>query len=662
MRSFHSLTTHTGTNQLPVFQVNPEFVGFKLTSDYGYQQLRPIRSQPLQLFKELQRRNVVRVAIGYIVSTWLLAQVADLVLENIGAPDWVMKTIMLVLALGFPVVLFFSWAYEVTPEGIKRESEIDRTQSITHVTGRKLDRAIFAVLVIALAYFAYDKFVLSAKRNAALIEATTQVVIEQTTAESERSAEPEKTIAVLPFVNMSNDPDQDYFSDGVSEELLNALVKIEGLDVTSRTSAFAYKGSSLSIPQIAAELGVAYVLEGSVRKAENKLRITVQLIDTKDDRHLWSESYDRTLADIFVIQSEIANAIANALRDSLGMTGEVSVEFPVLTDNMSAYDLYMKGRDAFTYRAKHTDITDSVKYLEQSLALDPNFIAAMEMLAAAYSIMPVWWYFSPQEAQKYLDEAMALTDRVLEIDPDRSMAWVVRGSILSNQVQDPDNRRKYEEAFDRALELDPRNVLVHHWRATVESQLGYLESARKDQERCLEIEPRYYQCMDQLMDVLTMLGMNDEAMELISQRLEITATTIYFNWVLSAYMADNRIAALALMRQIPGFEEAPNREIFAILDRSVGDPENTLAILEHWAEKFEHDLLNFPELLALLGAPITPQKFGIYGWYWYPILTDFRQTEIFKKIMVENGMLETWRQRGFPPQCRPLGEDDFECD
>jgi adenylate cyclase len=616
----------------------------------------------LQIFKELQRRNVFRVAIGYVISSWILIQVADVVLENIGSPGWVMQTIMLLMALGFPVAVFFSWAYEVTPEGLKLQSEIDRSQSITQVTGRKLDRAITVVLIVALAYFAYDKFVLSAKRNAALVEATTQVVIEQTAAESESSAEPEKTIAVLPFVNMSNDPDQDYFSDGVSEELLNALVKIEGLDVTSRTSAFAYKGSSLSIPQIAAELGVAYVLEGSVRKAENKLRITAQLIDTKDDRHLWSESYDRTLADIFVIQSEIANAIANALRDSLGMTGEVSVEFPVLTDNMSAYDLYMKGRDAFTYRARRTDITDSVKYLEQSLALDPNFIAAMETLAAAYSTMPGWWYLSPQEAQKYLDEAMALTDRVLEIDPDRSMAWVVRGSIFSNQLQDPESRRKYEEAFDRTLELDPRNVLAHHWRATVESQLGYLESARKDQERCLEIEPRYYNCMDQLMDVLTMLGMNDEAMELLSQRLEITATAIYFNGVTSAYMAGNRIVALALMRQIPGWKEAPNREIFAILDRSVGDPENTLEILEHWAEKSELDLLNFPELLALLGAPITFQEYSVIGWYWYPILSDFRQTEVFKKMMVENGMLEIWRQRGFPTQCRPLGEDDFECD
>jgi len=196
----------------------------------------------LQIFQELQRRNVFRVAIGYIVSSWLLIQVADLVLENIGSPDWVMKTIMLVLALGFPVVVFFSWAYEVTPEGIKRESEIDRSQSITYVTGRKLDRAIVAVLIIALAYFAYDKFVLSPKRAAELVEGMQQVVTEQAKDEPEATAEADNSIAVLPFVNMSSDKEQEYFSDGLSEELLNLLARVPGLRVIARTSSFA--GSS----------------------------------------------------------------------------------------------------------------------------------------------------------------------------------------------------------------------------------------------------------------------------------------------------------------------------------------------------------------------------------------------------------------------------------
>jgi hypothetical protein len=199
----------------------------------------------LSFFKELNRRNVFRVAIGYIVSSWLLVQVADLVLENTDAPAWVIQTIMLVLALGFPVVVFFSWAYEVTPEGIKRESEINRSHSITHDTGRKLDRSITAVLVIALAFLAIDKFVLSAGREKAAIEsavqeATSQVLSEKAVTE-ETLAEPDESIAVLPFVNMSDDASNEFFSDGLSEEMLNLLAKIPELRVTSRSSAFSYK-------------------------------------------------------------------------------------------------------------------------------------------------------------------------------------------------------------------------------------------------------------------------------------------------------------------------------------------------------------------------------------------------------------------------------------
>ncbi len=252
----------------------------------------------MQLFKELQRRNVFRVAIGYIVSSWLLAQVADLVLENIGAPDWVMQTILLILALGFPVVVFFSWAYEVTPDGIKRETEADSSQSITHVTGRKLDRAITAMLIVALGYFAYDKFVLSAAREAALVEATSQAVTEQAPVEPEVVTNTEKSIAVLPFVNMSSDPEQEYFSDGLSEEILNLLAKIGDLKVIGRTSSFVFKGKNEDLREIGKALGVTTVLEGSVRKSGDRVRITAQLINVSDGSHLWSDTYDRTMTDI----------------------------------------------------------------------------------------------------------------------------------------------------------------------------------------------------------------------------------------------------------------------------------------------------------------------------------------------------------------------------
>jgi TolB-like protein len=269
------------------------------------------------LINELKRRNVFRVAVGYVISSWLLAQVADLVLENIGAPDWVMQTIMLVLALGFPVVVFFSWAYEVTPEGIKRESEIDRTQSITHATARKLDRAITVVLLVALTYFAYDKFVVSPAREAVLVEATKQAVTEKIVTKQEKSKHSGKSVAVLPFVNMSEDSGNEYFADGLSEELLNMLVKIPELRVAARTSSFSFKDKDLTISEIAHELNVSHVLEGSVRKSGNKVRITAQLIKADDGFHLWSENFDRNLDDIFVVQDEIASKVTRALEVTL---------------------------------------------------------------------------------------------------------------------------------------------------------------------------------------------------------------------------------------------------------------------------------------------------------------------------------------------------------
>ena len=213
---------------------------------------------------ELKRRNVVRVAIAYAVVSWLLLQLADVVLDNIEAPTWVFQATLLLLVIGFPVAIIFAWAFELTPEGLKKEKDINRSESITHVTGRKLDYLIIAALVLALGFFTFDKFVLGPSRDAELVQATT---------ESRKSKIPDKSIAVLPFVNMSDDPGNEYFSDGIAEELLNVLIKVEGLRVVSRTSSFAFKGKDVSIPNIARELNVNYVLEGSVRKAGNTVRV-----------------------------------------------------------------------------------------------------------------------------------------------------------------------------------------------------------------------------------------------------------------------------------------------------------------------------------------------------------------------------------------------------
>ena len=236
-------------------------------------------------FEELKRRNVVRVGVVYLIAAWLLAQVADLMLENFHAPEWVIQAILVVLIIGFPIALIFAWAFEMTPEGIKKEKDVDRSESITHVTGRKIDFTIIGVMALALTYFIYDKFL-----------ATPDIATVATApAEVAEPLEKEKSIAVLPFVNMSGDAENEYFSDGISEEILNALAKVKELKVAGRTSSFSFKGQNQDLRQIGETLGVEHILEGSVRKDGNQIRITAQLIQVEDGFHLWSESYDREL-------------------------------------------------------------------------------------------------------------------------------------------------------------------------------------------------------------------------------------------------------------------------------------------------------------------------------------------------------------------------------
>ena len=252
---------------------------------------------------ELRRRNVVKVAVAYAVVGWLLIEAADLLLENFGAPDWVVKTFTILVFLGFPLALIFAWAYELTPEGIKKENEVDRARSVTRQTGRKLDFIIIGVMAIAIAYFLADKFVWVGE------EAATTVAV----------SEERPSVAVLPFANRSANEDDAFFVDGIHDDLLSQISKIGSIKVISRTSVLQYRDTTKTIPQIAEELGVATVLEGAVQRAGQQVRINVQLIDARTDEHLWSEIYDRQLsaANIFSIQSEIATAIAEALRVAL---------------------------------------------------------------------------------------------------------------------------------------------------------------------------------------------------------------------------------------------------------------------------------------------------------------------------------------------------------
>jgi TolB-like protein/Flp pilus assembly protein TadD len=467
----------------------------------------------LQILEELQRRNVVRVAIGFIVSSWLLIQVADVVLENIGAPEWVMQSILLVLALGFPVVLFFSWAYEVTPEGIKRESEIDRSQSITHVTRRKLDKAITAVLIIALAYFAVDKYVLSERPG---------VVVPQSVAESviEGSAEPTsvdetigKSIAVLPFVNMSDDKSSEYFSDGLADTVLHMLAQIRELRVAARTSSFKFRDQALDISEIGAQLNVASILEGSVQRSGDTIRITAQLIDVSNGYHLWSGNYDRELKDVFAIQDEIANEVVAALKISLlGGSDERLVNDD--TDNFEAYTEFLLGISDLSSPNTRT-LPTAINHLHEAVRLDPNYARAHSSLGRAYLELSDYGLMNVNEATVVARNAAS---RALDIAPESSEALAVLGAaeLFDGSLQ------AAGELLEKAIENGPSDVTALEYYAMYLRRDSRPEMALQTYHKIISLDPLNEQAYTFLASLFSSLQRFDEAAATFARLREIS--------------------------------------------------------------------------------------------------------------------------------------------
>jgi TolB-like protein len=335
---------------------------------------------PENFFSELKRRNVIRVAGLYLVGAWLVVQVAGTVLPMFGAPEWLPRTIVVLLAIGFVPAVIFSWVFELTPEGLKRDEEVVPEQSIAPQTGRRMDRMIIVVLVLALGYFAFDKFVLASRREAALVASAMP--------NESRSVINAKSIAVLPFENLSSDKENAYFTDGVQDEILTDLSRIADLKVISRTSVMQYKtGAQRNLREIGQQLGVAHVVEGSVQRAGNRVRVNAQLIDARNDAHLWAQTYDRDLADVFAIQSEIAKAIADQLQAKLSPNEKKAIEQPPTTD-LAAFDLYSRAKSllitASFSATSEPDRRKAIELLDEAVKRDPSFFDAYCQLARAH--------------------------------------------------------------------------------------------------------------------------------------------------------------------------------------------------------------------------------------------------------------------------------------
>lgn len=426
-----------------------------------------------QFFEELKRRNVFRAGIAYLVAAWLLIQVVETIFPAFGFGDAGVRTVVIVLAIGFPLLLIFSWLYELTPEGLKLERDIERSSSIVRHTGKKLDRAIIVVLTLALGYFAFDKFVLEPERAAEREE----LVASQARSEALVESYGDRSIAVLPFVDMSPERNQEYFSDGISEELLNLLAKIPELRVVARTSAFSYKGKSVSVTQIGQELNVAYVLEGSVRKADQNVRITAQLIEARSDTHVFSETYDITLDNIFAVQDEIAEKIVESLRITL------LSEVPKVKEvDPAAYELFLKGW-FLNGKVGKENLEKAVNLLEQSTRIDSAYAPAWVSLGVAYRNQAQYGY---RDLHKGTAQARRAIERALAVDPMLANAWAKLALIHLSHDWDFDAA---DVSMQRALDLEPNNNSVLSSAARLAMALGRFEEAIRLRRKSLELEP-----------------------------------------------------------------------------------------------------------------------------------------------------------------------------
>ncbi len=631
----------------------------------------------MSFFEELKRRNVFRVGIAYAVSAWILLQIVDLVLENIAAPDWVMQVFMLAVAIGFPLALLFAWAFEMTPEGIKLEKDVDRNQSITHVTAQRMNRNIIIALVIAVVLLLVDKFTPDMNRDAEPSAAQVQSV-ETPVPQAE---EEEKSIAVLPFVDMSPDGDQAYFADGISEEILNVLVKTHSLKVAGRTSSFQFRGRNEDLRVIGDQLGVEHILEGSIRKANNRVRITAQLVKADDGFHLWSETYDRDLTDIFAIQDEIAHAITGALAIELNLDEEQQTLKTASTDNMEAYEHYLEAKGLI---ARRLDFDRSIDLLNEVTRLDPDFAPGWAAGAQAHSLAI---YYLNVDRQQFKDTAETMARRALEIDPNLASAYSVLGDVYRDRYEWSKARKNYL----RALDLNPDDSEANTQYSQMLWRVSYFDEALKYSTRAIDLDPLSWVNLTVQASLRYATGDRTGGWEDIEKTLRIGGRYKFFplRHAINMAISDGDIErAIKLMVEL-STSETVNKfypGTTAHIEKLVPllkSGEDTLAFLRKshvkseadnptgdWAGNWTTDLYwaayygdyELAEAIFDSGTSYdASQEILDTTWFNYPIINPLRNSAAYKHLVKSINLDDFWRENGFPANCRPIGDDDFAC-
>lgn len=593
----------------------------------------------MSFFEELKRRNVFRVGIAYAVIGWVLAQVAELAFDSFGAPEWVMKSVLVVLLIGLPLALFFAWAFEITPEGVKREKNVDRDASITKRTGRKLDRMIIGVLVVAVGLLLADRLFLDTPTD-------TEEVTETTGRQS---------IAVLPFANMSDD--NDHFSDGLTEELLNLLARIPDLKVAARTSSFAFKGQNDDLRIIGDALGVDHVLEGSVRRSGERLRITAQLIKVDDGFHIWSNTFDREMADIFDIQDEVAGAITDALKLRLTNT----VDHP--TQNPEAYALYVEALALVD--SDDGDHRPAIELLDRAIAYDPEFARAYEAKAIAYWNVSGWTLAATEAQIRVYDAAT----RAFELDP----SLVTARSFVRTAHPETWSWLTEFDALEDAVRADPDNSAVLGTLAYDLQTAGYFREAHEIALRSLEIDPLSFNAHVNVAKVYMALGERERLHEALDKMTDAGFDNLAYGFKSLDYLTSGEFEEAIEFGELAARTIGNIPSDFRAFVENATDPDTGREFLNEWVDGEVSVATNFSE-------ETQPREwllyFGYLDDYWDAIYeldppsnsawsnaenlehlgmiyhrTGFARHARYLEYQKKYSMADLWDQRGAPDIC-----------
>jgi TolB-like protein/Tfp pilus assembly protein PilF len=526
---------------------------------------------PRNFFAELKRRNVYKVAVAYAIVAWLLIQAASILFPTFEAPAWVMKVVVTAIIFGFPVALILAWAFELTPEGIKREKDVAPNESIARTTGRKLVGITVALAVIAAGLFAFQ-FLRSKS-------ATTIPGITSTPSAASAGPISEKSVAVLPFENLSRDPENAFFASGIQDEILTRLAKIGALKVISRTSTQQYQSKPQSLTEIAKQLGVANILEGSVQKTGDRVRITVQLISALSDSHLWADTYDRKLIDTFGVESDVAQKIASSLEAQLTGSEQRAIAARP-TENTEAYQLYLKGK-FFWNKRTGDDLKAAADLFRQAAEVDPSYANAYAGLAQADLLIPVFGAGAPRD---FFPKAKAAAERAIELDETSAEGHSALAMLLCFDFKFPAS----EAEFRRAIQLNPNYATAHHWFGnSLLVSLGRFDEGIREGERAVELDPLSLIINADLGSTFMVGRRYDEAIAQLRRTLALDGNFSYAHWNLgeALYLKGDVNAAIAEYEKARALDDDP--EVLGLLGRAyaeTGKREQALEILRKLQE------------------------------------------------------------------------------